>query len=259
MKDTKILTDNGINLKESLDLFGDMNSYEETLKDYLNGVDTKIEKLRMFKDQNDMPNYAIIAHSLKSDARYLGFTHLQELAYNHEMESKANNLLYANEHFEELLTETNRINTIVKTYMGSTYSIKEERSPSNISSLKSILVVDDSEIIRNFIKKAADNTLNIINANDGEEAINFLNNNSNIIGMLLDLNMPNVDGFAVLEHLKEKGLFKEVAVSIITGEDSKEVIEKAFTYPIVDVLTKPFTDEDVKRIVNKTLDYQTKY
>ena len=74
--------------------------------------------------------------------------------------------------------------------------------------------------------------------------------------MLLDLNMPNVNGFEVLEYFRTNSLFTKIPVSIITGEDSRENIERAFTYPIADVLSKPFNERDVKRVVEKTIQYK---
>ena len=65
--------------------------------------------------------------------------------------------------------------------------------------------------------------------------------------------MPNVDGFIVLDYFRQNGLFMKIPVSIITGEGSKEIIDRAFTYPIVDVLNKPFNERDVKRIVERTI------
>jgi CheY-like chemotaxis protein len=65
--------------------------------------------------------------------------------------------------------------------------------------------------------------------------------------------MPNVDGFAVLDYLKQHNLFDEIPVSIITGADSKDNIERAFTYPIIDVLSKPFNEVNIKRIIEKAI------
>ena len=73
--------------------------------------------------------------------------------------------------------------------------------------------------------------------------------------MFLDLNMPNVDGFQVLDYFKEKNLFNKIPVSIITGDDSKEAIDRAFTYPIIDMLNKPFNEMNVKVIVEKTINF----
>ena len=74
--------------------------------------------------------------------------------------------------------------------------------------------------------------------------------------MLLDLNMPNVNGFEVLDYFKANSLFNKIPVSIITGEDSKENVDRAFEYPIADVLSKPFNERDVKRVVEKTIAYK---
>ena len=67
--------------------------------------------------------------------------------------------------------------------------------------------------------------------------------------------MPNVDGFQVLEYLNNNGLFGKVPVTIITGDDSKDTVMKAFDYPIVDVLNKPFTESAVKNVVSKMINY----
>ena len=94
MFNSKILTDNGVNLEKSLELFGDMNTYNETLSDFLSDVENKLADIKKYKEAADMANYAILVHSLKSDARYFGFEMLADMAYNHEMESKAKNMYY---------------------------------------------------------------------------------------------------------------------------------------------------------------------
>ncbi len=89
MKDVNILTNNGVNVAQSLELFGDMEMYDETLKDFLDMVDGKLSSLENRKASSDMVNYAIEVHALKSDARYLGFTTLADLSYESELKSKA--------------------------------------------------------------------------------------------------------------------------------------------------------------------------
>ena len=124
---------------------------------------------------------------------------------------------------------------------------------------KTILVVDDSNIVRNFVKRSFDDKYNVASAEDGEEAIKIIDANKEndmIEAILLDLNMPKVDGFGVLEYIKTNDLFKKMPVSIISGDSSKETIDKAFTYPIVDMLSKPFSDQSVKTVIDKTLIYK---
>ena len=74
-----------------------------------------------------------------------------------------------------------------------------------------------------------------------------------VLGVLLDLNMPNVNGFQVLEFFRENDLFSKIPVSIITGVGSDELVAKAYEYPIVDVLRKPFNERDIKLIVEETV------
>lgn len=256
MKDVNLLINNGVNIQKSLELFGDMETYNDTLNDFLAEVGTKLAKIKAFKETSDMANYAILVHSLKSDARYFGFEKLAELAYNHEMESKANNMYYVTDHYDELMTEANRIVHLVKQYMGIEVGTSSNVTVEVVKD-KKILVVDDSTIVRNFIGKIFSHEYEVLIANDGAEALRIITSNANnIYAMLLDLNMPNVDGFQVLEYFKQNDLFGRIPVSIITGDSSKEVIDRAFTYPIVDMLQKPFNEVNIKNCVMKTISFR---
>ncbi len=118
MKDRSLLENNGINVEASLDILGDMEMYDETLVDFLDEVDEKIEKLNEYNASHDMANYAIIAHSLKSDSKYLGFTKLAELALDNELKGKENDSEYVSLHFDEFMNEAARIIKVVREYMG---------------------------------------------------------------------------------------------------------------------------------------------
>ncbi len=254
MKDENFLRSKGVDIDKSLELFGDIETYNLTLNDFLGAISEKVENLEKYKEANDMPNYAILVHSLKSDAKYFGFTHLAELAYEHEMKSKANNMYYVFDHFNELIAEVNNVVSLVGEYLGKSVNTFKVEQTNNISSGDSILVVDDSNIVRVFIDKVFSGVYNVISANDGKEALDYISNDKgNIKAMLLDLNMPNVNGMEVLEYFKNNSLFNKIPVSIITGEDSNDEIEKALTYPVVEVLTKPFNERDIKRVVEKTI------
>lgn len=257
MKDIKILTNNGVDVDASLELFGDMETYDETLNDFLASVDKKLADIKKYKEAGDMPNYAILVHSLKSDSKYLGFKELADLSYQHELKSKENDVNYVNANYDELVLEANRIVALVKKYVTNESPVQIHELNRVATDSKTILVVDDSDIIRNFIKKIFNNTYEVMIAKDGKEALDIISveEEGKIIGLFLDLNMPNIDGFAVLEYFKENNLFNKIPVAIITGDDSKEAVDKAFKYPIVDMLNKPFNEKDVKIIVEKTVNY----
>lgn len=258
MKNIDVLVKNGVDVQKSLELFVEMDIYDETLRDFLTGVNEKISNLKQNMEEGNMPEYAIFAHSLKSDSRYLGFTKLAELAYQHEMEGKANNINFVYDHYQELMQESNRIIKVVEEYMGEVVVQTEIKEQPVLPKDKTILVVDDSDIIRNYINKIFSDTYEIVTANDGETALNIIASDVNhkIVAMLLDLNMPNINGFDVLNYFQQNNLFLQIPVSIITGDDSKDTITRAFDYPIVDVLSKPFNERDIKRVVEKTIAFK---
>ena len=255
MNDINILKNNGVDLDASLELLGDMEMYDETLAEYLSSIAEKVNNLAKYRNEKDMENYAILVHSLKSDSKYLGFTHLAELALNHEMESKNNNQEYVDNHFEELILEVKRVILFSIEYLKVAPKKEEIVEETNNEGKDAILVVDDSDMVLNFISKVFNNTYNVLLANDGTKAIMELSKENNIKCVLLDLNMPNVNGFEVLDFIKSNDLFTKYPVSIITGADDKSTITKAFNYQIVDMLQKPFNERDVKRIVERTITY----
>ena len=247
--DTNLLKNNGINLDQSLELLGDIDTYNDILKEFVDGYNDKIGLIKKYKDENDMPNYAIQVHSLKSDAKYLGMTELAEKSYEHELKSKENNSEFVNSDILNLLVVAEKYKSIANEYLNSN-SVKSESGVVKMNE-KAVLIADDSPIIRSIAKKMIGDAYAIVEAQDGTEAIKIVDENrDNLIGMLLDLNMPNVNGFEVLTHFKNNNLFSKIPVVIITGDDSKETIMNAFDYPIVDVLAKPFNENDINRVLS---------
>jgi len=259
MDDKTFLISKGVDIENSMNLFGDMNTYKDTLGEFILSIKDKLSKLDNYKNARDLLNYSIYAHSLKSDARNFGFVELMNIAYNHEMKSKEGDVLYIYNSFPDLSQAVTNAVSIATEFLnkGNTQqSFTPVSSDQLIYNTKTILVVDDSNIVRNFVKRIFSDSYEVGTAKDGEEALNILKanvNNENIVAILLDLNMPKVDGFAVLDYMKENNLFKKTPVSIISGDSSKETIERAFTYNIVDMLEKPFSEQAVKSIVEKTI------
>ena len=258
MLDLSYLKQNNVDTDTAIELFGDVSIYNETCQDFLDGIDEKLTELKKFKELRDMPNYAIYAHSIKSDARYLGFTEIAKVALDHEMAGKGNDERFVMKEYDNLVNATNQMINIVKTYLGQEVKTGVTPQVSTDTVENVILIADDSKLVTNFITKALEGTFKTIIAYDGTEVIEVVNNypNYNIIGMFLDLNMPKMGGFEVLQYFKEHDLFNKIPVSIITGEDSKEMITKAFTYPICDMLVKPFNAKDVITVANKTVNFK---
>ena len=260
MKDISYLEKNGVDVKKSLELFGDQKKYNDNLGTFLVGIHSNINKMIELMQQKDLANYAVYAHSMKTDARYFGFDALAKKAEVHEKKAKAGDIYYIGNNINDLISETNNAIVLVQEYMNDSDVIEKVKpSDSDVYNKKTILVADDSNIIRNFVKRIFEDKYNVGVAKNGEEAIRIIESNkdNNLIeAVLLDLNMPKVDGFKVLEYMRQNDLLNKMPVSIISGDSSKETIDRAFTYDIVDMINKPFNEKSVKSVIEKTLIYK---
>ncbi len=125
----------------------------------------------------------------------------------------------------------------------------------------SVLIADDSTIITNFFTKIFKERFNVITAANGEEAIRlFEENKDSIVGCFFDLQMPVKNGYEVLDYFQANNLFSLYPVSVISGEDGTATINELMSkYRIVDMLQKPFNNESVTNIVNKTVSLSPNY
>ncbi len=267
MKDIKYLRENGVDVNQSLELLGDVETYNEMIKDFKNGLQGKLDQIQKYYDDQDMPNYAIYVHSLKSDCKYFGFMKLAELSYEHEMKSKANDYAFVKNNIDSLMEEAYKVKGIVDSYLSneaatnSTYANgagNPNPAPVAKKAEDIILVADDSEVIRIFVKKVFDADYELAFAKDGEEALEVIQghkDDNRLKAILLDLNMPKKDGFAVLDYMKANNLLSKMPVTIISGDSSSDAVNKAFEYDIVDMLSKPFNESKVRDAVLKTINH----
>ena len=116
--DVNFLKSNGIDVDSGIDILGDIDTYNETLEDFLVESEDRLPKIEEYKNKGDMENYAILVHAMKGDSKYLGFSTLAELSLNHQLKSQDNDLDYVNEHYDELIKEANRVIDLVKEYLG---------------------------------------------------------------------------------------------------------------------------------------------
>ena len=111
------LRKHGVDLDSAITLLGDMEMYNDTLKDFYDNLSTRIEKITFLKVNNDITNYAIEVHALKSDSKYLGFTKLADVALEHELKSKENDINYVNDNFQTLVAEVDKLSEIISKYI----------------------------------------------------------------------------------------------------------------------------------------------
>lgn len=121
--------------------------------------------------------------------------------------------------------------------------------------MQKILVVDDAEINRELLSDMLEEDYIVEMAEDGEEALKKLEKaQRNTQALLLDLHMPRMDGFAVIDEMKKRGWMKWIPVLIISSEYSVDIENKCFELGVSDFIHKPFESSLVKKRIKNAVD-----
>ena len=153
--------------------------------------------------------------------------------------AKADQLMYkAKDHKAQVITECDK--TIFK---------KEK-----IQNKPKILIVDNSEFNRAILKEILEETYEIIEADGGKEALHKIDEYGMKISLvLLDIIMPEKDGFEVLKYMEEERLISDIPVIIISSEDSANYIRRAYEMGVSDYINRPFDANIVYQRVSNTV------
>ena len=151
----------------------------------------------------------------------------------------ADQLMYkAKDHKAQVITECDK--TIFK---------KEK-----IQNKPRILIVDASEFNRAILKEILEETYEIIDADGGNEALHKIDEYGMKISLvLLDIIMPEKDGFEVLKYMEEERLISDIPVIIISSEDSANYIRRAYEMGVSDYINRPFDANIVYQRVSNTV------
>ena len=117
-----------------------------------------------------------------------------------------------------------------------------------------ILIADDAKFNRDILKEFLGETYDYLEAENGNQVIQMIGENIGIDLMLLDINMPQMNGFEVLEIMKRSQCIDEIPVIMISAEESVDVMRKAYEMGITDYITRPFDSVIVKKRVQNTLE-----
>lgn len=127
----------------------------------------------------------------------------------------------------------------------------------NIFDKQKILIADDSEINRSILADMIGEEYEILEAENGTKALDIISKNSQTISLiLLDIVMPEMDGFGVLAAMNENHYIESIPVIMISAESRPELIEKAYNLGVTDFINRPFDMMIVRhRVVNTMLLY----
>ena len=119
-----------------------------------------------------------------------------------------------------------------------------------------VLIVEDMEINREILVNILEDEYAILQANDGVEAMKIIEQEKDdIVAILLDLVMPNMDGYEVMQALRDNGLMKKIPVLVISASNQPATEAKCLEYGVADFIGKPFDSSIVKKRVRNVAYY----
>lgn len=123
-----------------------------------------------------------------------------------------------------------------------------------------ILIVDDMEINRAVLAETFNDNYEIIEAENGEEALKVINTNDRVAAVLLDLLMPVMSGLDVLREMNKSGQINNVPVFIVTGANDDPMLMDAYNLGATDIISKPIMPGFIKCRINNVLElYRHRY
>ena len=119
---------------------------------------------------------------------------------------------------------------------------------------ETILIIDDAEMNRDILTDILGDSYDILQAEDGLQGIRVLEERHGDIGLvLLDIVMPNMDGFGVLDVMNAKGWIDDIPVIMISAEREPQQMERAYALGVTDFIVRPFDAFIVRHRVDNTI------
>ena len=124
---------------------------------------------------------------------------------------------------------------------------------------KTILIVDDMKQMRNILRFSLRKYGYEVNVtSNGYEALNYAFDGNPLDLILLDINMPTMDGYEVLRKLRGSEVTKHIPIIFLTAEGQRKDIQKGLEVGVNDYLVKPFKFADLHKRIEKLIRNETK-
>ena len=163
--------------------------------------------------------------------------------------------MFTHGRMEEAITKADRLMYVAKGHKNTVvtrWDLKQNTDEMEKRNLPQLLVVDDSEMNREILKEILGKEYRILEACDGNEALEMLEQYGTEISLvLLDIIMPKMDGFEVLAYMNRDKWIEDIPVIMISSEGSESYIRRAYELGASDYISRPFDTKVVyQRVIN---------
>lgn len=219
--------------------------YREMLLAYLDSQ--KVEQIKESYQKEDWENYRILVHALKSTSLSIGAVDVSEQAKALEMAAKENDLDFIREHHSGMLADYQSL------LSGLSEAVKKPEEAQQIDENEEecpcILIVDDDAMNIQIAKKMLGGRFVVKGVESGPKAMEFLMAEIPSL-ILLDIHMPEMDGFEVMKQLQADNVYREIPVIFLTADEDRDTEVRGFKAGALDFIGKPFIADIMIQRVN---------
>lgn len=225
---------------------GDTDFYLEIVEAVLEADYSR--KIQAFYDTQDWHNYQILVHSLKSSSKSIGAEVMSSKALAVENAAKVRDIDFIREHHDDLMQTYLKLLDDIRMLFAEEIHTAEETD-----SCFHILVIDDDPINLKMAHKILEDFFQVICLDSGKKALEYLKNNLPDL-ILLDIHMPEMDGFEVLKHIKSNPQMKDIPVIFLTADGDSETELNSFKAGVMDFIRKPFIPDIMLERIHRILE-----
>ena len=225
--------------------------YNEMLNSYL--ANNKLQEMEEKYQQKDWEQYRILVHALKSTSRSIGAVSVSEEAEKLEMAAKEDRIEYIQENHASVLAQYRELLDRLKVALKPEDKPMEVQESSQSEDKEHILIVDDDSMNLRIAERMLEDSYQVECLKSGEEALKYLERKTpNLI--LLDLHMPQMDGFEVNKRIKESERLREIPVIFLTADHNRETEIRGFREGALDFIAKPFVADIMLQRIKRILE-----
>jgi CheY-like chemotaxis protein len=218
-----------ISTRRGVEFCGGNEEYLNALKIFAASINERADELETLYKNRDYKGYAVKVHALKSMAKSIGAAELSELAAEMEEAGKNRDLAALTAGAEVLLSLYRSLADPLKRLTEeNTKQASDADAEKNLvtDQRRKLLLVDDDEDFLALTTRWLKKDYAVTAVNSGKKALKYLEKERPDL-VLLDYEMPDMDGSAVLEQIREMPTLKDLPVVFLTGTEDKENVKKA--------------------------------
>lgn len=229
---------------------GSEEFYREMLGSYLGN--NRLQQIETCFAEENWEDYRIGVHALKSTSLSIGATVLSEAAKQLEFAAKEGRIDDIRANHAATMEQYEKLLELIRQELCDT-SVPEEKALERKEEKAKILVVDDDNLNLMFAQKLLGEEYTTDCVKSGKEALEYLKTElPNLI--LLDLHMPKMSGFEVLERITKEERLKEIPVVFLTADNDREAEIEGFRRGAQDFIKKPFVADIMLERINRILE-----